>query len=539
MRDQFVGIYLLPIVTQVLAPLALLAWQAFGRETTRAAWVLKTTSIAAYLIAIVLAGLWLVAPWPLSIVYLLIFFALILSTAQRIPRTTRWPGRFPQWIGLALRGAFAIASIGLLLYAMNGREPPSEEVVDLDFPLRNGAYMVVAGGSNELLSPHVQTLTGERLRDYRGQSYGIDIVEVNALGMRARGIAPRDPREYIIFGESVYAPCSGTVLRAENGFDDMPPLQPDRDHLAGNHVFLDCSGRRVLLAHLQKGTVRVHPGDRLATGTLLGQAGNSGNTGEPHLHVHAQRPSKGAAFLSGDPLPIRFDKRFLARNDWVRRDVSPLAPPVGGLLALAGLFILGFVYWFPMRALFREWGATGDEVKRSMAADAEVPVPDYKTTLAFSIHAPADAVWPWLVQMGYQRAGLYSYDWLDRSFGYLDRPSADRLLPEFQNLEVGDVIPIGAGAGFPVKAIDPPRTLLLAGQADGVRWAWQLELLAIDSEHTRLISRNCVAHPRSLKNTAFIRLIEPTAFIMTRKMLLGIKRRAERLAAQKHRIRAA
>src|SRR5215813_2834556 len=73
----------------------------------------------------------------------------------------------------------------------------------------------------------------------------------------------------------------------------------------------------------------------------------------------------------------------------------------------------------------------------------------YSSTLAVTIDAAPEHIWPWLVQMGYRRGGLYSYDWLDRLFGYLDRPSAIRILPEFQRLAAGDEIPIGRGQGFP------------------------------------------------------------------------------------------
>jgi hypothetical protein len=172
-----------------------------------------------------------------------------------------------------------------------------------------------------------------------------------------------------------------------------------------------------------------------------------------------------------------------------------------------------------------------------MAADAETANPNYKTTLGVTIDAPPSAVWPWLVQMGYRRGGLYSYDWLDRLFGYLDRPSAEDVLPEFQQLAVGDVIPLGAGPGFPVKAIEPCRTLLLSGQAEDVLWAWQFELVSMDESHTRLISRNCVRLPRSWKSGVLMLFIEPAAFVMTRKMLLGIKRRAEALSLENSRVR--
>ncbi len=180
-----------------------------------------------------------------------------------------------------------------------------------------------------------------------------------------------------------------------------------------------------------------------------------------------------------------------------------------------------------MLRVFRQWGATRAEVERPLAADACVPHPTYATTLAVTVNAPPADLWPWLVQIGYQRGGLYSYDWLDRLFGYLDRPSANVILPEHQRLAVGDVIPIGRGPGFPVTALVPLRSLVLSGTADGVTWAWQFELVPIDARHTRLLSRNLVSMPRTIGSWIFLRLIEPAAFLMTRRMLLGLKRRAE------------
>ncbi|MCC6163641.1 MAG: M23 family metallopeptidase [Acidobacteria bacterium] len=84
--------------------------------------------------------------------------------------------------------------------------------------------------------------------------------------------------------------------------------------MAGNHVMLDCSGVWVLLGHLQRGSVGVRPDQAVATGDVLGRVGNSGNTSEPHLHIHAQRPGSNAEPMSGTPLPIRLDGRYLVRN---------------------------------------------------------------------------------------------------------------------------------------------------------------------------------------------------------------------------------
>jgi hypothetical protein len=162
-----------------------------------------------------------------------------------------------------------------------------------------------------------------------------------------------------------------------------------------------------------------------------------------------------------------------------------------------------------------------------MLGDNEVTLPSYEATFGVTIHAAPEAIWPWLVQMGYRRGGLYSYDWLDRLFGYLDAPSAERILPEWQLLAVGDVIPIGRTGGFPVKAIEPFRSLVLGGYDRDVEWSWELALTRLDGRRTRLVSRNRVWARRTLRSRVILFLIEPAAFLMTRKMLLGIKRRAE------------
>ena len=165
-----------------------------------------------------------------------------------------------------------------------------------------------------------------------------------------------------------------------------------------------------------------------------------------------------------------------------------------------------------------------------MPGDRFVTLPSYETTLGVTINTTPAAIWPWLVQMGYRRGGLYSYDWLDRLFGYLDAPSANRILPQWQRLTVGDEIPIGRAGGFPVKAIEPFRSLVLGGYREDVEWSWELALVPLSSERTRLMSRNRVWMPRRPRTRLMMAFIEPAAFLMTRKMLLGIKQRAEGLA---------
>jgi hypothetical protein len=197
----------------------------------------------------------------------------------------------------------------------------------------------------------------------------------------------------------------------------------------------------------------------------------------------------------------------------------------------AFLVILTFaaLYWFPIRRWMSRWGTTPSDVARVMAGDGLLVDPTYSGTMAVIVNAPPEHIWPWLVQMGYQRGGLYSYDWLDRLFGYLDRPSATRILPEFQHLAVGDEIPLGRGPSWPVAVVEPNRALVLdMRNMGGFDWVWQFGLDAIDEKRTRLVSRS-----RVRTQTAWARLftyaIEPAGFLMTRRMLLGLKQRAEAL----------
>ena len=136
------------------------------------------------------------------------------------------------------------------------------------------------------------------------QSDKVVLVRVDRLGFRARGLLADDPRPFLILGGIVVAPCSGRVVGAEDGAPDMSPPRPDRSHMAGNYVILDSGGTWVLLlGHVQRGSVAVKEGD-VATGVALGRVSNSGNTSEPHLHIHAQRPGSAAEPMRASPWPF-------------------------------------------------------------------------------------------------------------------------------------------------------------------------------------------------------------------------------------------
>ena len=195
------------------------------------------------------------------------------------------------------------------------------------------------------------------------------------------------------------------------------------------------------------------------------------------------------------------------------------------------MLALAACYWFPIRRWMNRWGASPSDLTRAMAGDGLLPTHTYSGTMAIIVNARPEHLWPWLVQIGYQRGGLYSYDWLDRLFGYLDRPSATCILPEFQHLAVGDKIPVGQGPSWPVAVIEPHHALVLdMRNMRGLDWVWQFGLYAVDDNRTQLVSRS-----RVRADTVLARLItyaiEPAGFLMTRRMLLGLKQRAETLRA--------
>jgi hypothetical protein len=200
-----------------------------------------------------------------------------------------------------------------------------------------------------------------------------------------------------------------------------------------------------------------------------------------------------------------------------------------GVLGFYVITFVGFVgiYLLIIRPWHRTWGATAEETRMPMTADELVASPNYVTTRAVTITAPPEAVWPWLVQMGYKRGGLYSYDWIDRLQKILDRPSANAILPEFQDLKPGDEIPIGGSPGWPVTSLEPNRSLIFDIRQPGVHISWSWQLMPKNEKATRLVLRirgRVEVKPQTIPVVA---LLDPGEFTMVRKMLTGIKQRVE------------
>jgi hypothetical protein len=195
-----------------------------------------------------------------------------------------------------------------------------------------------------------------------------------------------------------------------------------------------------------------------------------------------------------------------------------------GLGAAAALG--AYLRWIRPRAF--SWGATRDEASRAMAGDEVCPRPQLNATRAVTVSARPEDVWPWLVQWGWNRAGFYSYDLLDN----LGRPSARQILPQFQHLQVDDWVPMGGKTtpytAYQVARLDPGRLMLW--RKDGGTWLWLLEPGGTGQTRliTRLRSRYTWTRPTIVTELILMEIGDP---FMMRRCLLGIKQRAEQLAA--------
>jgi len=189
------------------------------------------------------------------------------------------------------------------------------------------------------------------------------------------------------------------------------------------------------------------------------------------------------------------------------------------------LGLLAASYPLLWRDWWLTWGATPDEVASNLLGDELLSEAHLVTTKAIAIHAPPDRVWPWLVQMGSGRAGTYTYDWIDNLFG-LDMHSAEVILPQFQDLRVGDAYPFGSGT-LHVEASEPGR--LLVTRVPEWNWVRIFCLIPEGDGLTRLVLRNRTFYPgTSLAFRLCRQLISEAAGLpMERKMLRGIKQRAE------------
>ncbi|MEQ1878018.1 MAG: M23 family metallopeptidase [Bdellovibrionia bacterium] len=303
----------LTVLAHLIIPPFFLGWIFLASSNNRLQWLTRVLAVGGYIGLMWKGGAgwdWFGTYWPF--VFGVLYFA---TVAYRFPQFLVAPWipekKIKSWAEIVFQLGLAILLSAGIPETLTARNFAPEKAIALSFPLRGGTFHVGHGGSNETMNQHHRV---------PAQRHALDIVKVNSFGIRALGFLPEDLTKYAAFGAEVVAPCSGEILGSESELADQTPPQMDPKHLAGNHLIIYCKDSSILLAHLKFGTVSLKPGDKVEEGSIVGQVGNTGNTSEPHLHVHAVAGRHGLEREiagSAEGIPILFDGKYLVRNDRV------------------------------------------------------------------------------------------------------------------------------------------------------------------------------------------------------------------------------
>lgn len=194
------------------------------------------------------------------------------------------------------------------------------------------------------------------------------------------------------------------------------------------------------------------------------------------------------------------------------------------VLALLGLVMAIYLAW--ARPYQLRWGATDTEVNRRMPGDEINRHPTFLATRAITIEGTPEQIWPWLVQMGYGRAGFYAYDIFENIGSPRGIRSADHIIPELQQFKAGDDMPISPAGGLSFYAVEPNEYLIWRGDGEYGGFIWAL--YPLDSHQTRLVSRVLVSYSwNKPTQLAFDVLTEFSDHVAVRKILQGVKGRVE------------
>ena len=213
------------------------------------------------------------------------------------------------------------------------------------------------------------------------------------------------------------------------------------------------------------------------------------------------------------------------------------------ILSIIAVFVIvTLIFSFYIQPWFQKWGATDEEIRATWPGDDVVPGSSVVYTRAITINASPAVVWPWLVQIGQDRGGFYSYELLENILGS-DTHNADRIVPEWQYLEVGNKVRMGPKEGIwantsnIVGGIVPEKSLVLITPGDSPtrvnaaihgNGTWSFILVQVDGKTTRLIIRGRrIESPEQVIRLIYGSVVDSGQFILERKMMIGIKERAE------------
>lgn len=290
----------------IVIPTILIFALAVRRQSGMFNWILSIL-----LTGLAVSYIMIIARWEIVSIYFKYFFSILYLFAfvmsyKRMRKSKKAESKILRSVNIGISTLLILFLSLMNFLALRGYRVPGN-TVELSSPFRHESFIVINGGSRPMINAHFNG---------SAQSFALDIVGLNHWGMRASTVAGgANLSNYVIYGKPIYSPCEGEVLIVVDEFDDLIPPGKDTVHIAGNHILIDFDGKEVLLAHFKKGSIKVKVGDRVDTNTLLGEVGNTGNTSEPHLHVHVEQGGVSNTILNGKAIPFTIDGKYLKRGD--------------------------------------------------------------------------------------------------------------------------------------------------------------------------------------------------------------------------------
>ncbi len=300
----------------ILVPLLLIGIIAFQKQPNIWSWILTISSFG-----LVITYLWTTARWEMASIYFrsaipILYLISCVVGYQRILMPKTPTNKIILIISIGLHLVLIVFFSGLNWFSFKGYITP-ENTIDLVSPFRGGKQIVLHGGSSPFINGHYHV---------KPQNYALDIVGLNNFGMRASSFGGgANLNNYVIFGEPIYSPCNGTIIKVVDQYDDLTPPNTDKINLAGNYILIESDGVEILMAHLKKGSITVSAGDNVTTNTIIGHVGNTGNTSEPHLHMHVEKGGEPHTILNGKAVPFTINGQFLVRGDIIKFEKENIA----------------------------------------------------------------------------------------------------------------------------------------------------------------------------------------------------------------------
>lgn len=298
LRDVVVPVILIIILTTI-------------SFVSKAEWFIYSTIILGYMLIIYQIGNWgiwsLYTRYTLPLVY-------VVAAVNSYTKVSSYPILTMELGDMLFQTILHVVILSSLLYynimIFLGRSY-YEKPIRLDFPLKEGTYLIVDGGSNHLVNPHINSKYFVQNKINRSMAFAVDIQKITDLGTASKKINPKELSDYASFGETIYSPCDGVVVEVTNDVSD--DTEDDFENPKGNQVIIKKDNVFIVMIHFKKASITVQEGDYVKSGQVLGQVGNSGLVKRPNLHIQAV---VGSPWF-GEGVPMLFDGRFLVKNDIV------------------------------------------------------------------------------------------------------------------------------------------------------------------------------------------------------------------------------